>query len=115
MYIVILLNYNAFPVLFLSISNSYLCSELRGAIEQQTGYYSLRHIKAATRNFDNANKVGEGGFGSVYKVCKFLPDRVSLSHQHIHIIHRPPVNRLPINSFNIEAVFTLFMRVQAML
>ncbi|KAK1375422.1 putative LRR receptor-like serine/threonine-protein kinase [Heracleum sosnowskyi] len=41
--------------------------ELRGAIEQQTGYYSLRHIKAATSNFDHANKVGEGGFGPVYK------------------------------------------------
>ncbi|KAL1821385.1 hypothetical protein ACET3Z_016254 [Daucus carota] len=41
--------------------------ELRGAIEQQTGYFSLRHIKAATGNFDHANKIGEGGFGPVYK------------------------------------------------
>ncbi|KAL1821386.1 hypothetical protein ACET3Z_016255 [Daucus carota] len=46
--------------------------ELRGAIEQQTGYYSLRHIKAATGNFDHANKIGEGGFGPVYK--GILPD-----------------------------------------
>ncbi|KAK1404904.1 LRR receptor serine/threonine-protein kinase [Heracleum sosnowskyi] len=41
--------------------------ELRGAIEQQTGYFSLRRIRAATGNFDRANKIGEGGFGPVYK------------------------------------------------
>ncbi|GMN64451.1 hypothetical protein TIFTF001_033521 [Ficus carica] len=40
--------------------------ELR-AIELQTGYFSLRHIKSATGNFDPANKIGEGGFGPVYK------------------------------------------------
>jgi len=34
----------------------------------KTGYYSLRQIKAATNNFDPANKIGEGGFGPVYKV-----------------------------------------------
>ncbi|KAL0289553.1 UNVERIFIED_CONTAM: putative LRR receptor-like serine/threonine-protein kinase [Sesamum calycinum] len=40
--------------------------ELR-ALELQTGYFTLRQIKAATHNFDNANKIGEGGFGPVYK------------------------------------------------
>nr|GMD06758.1 probable leucine-rich repeat receptor-like serine/threonine-protein kinase At3g14840 [Ipomoea batatas] len=29
--------------------------------------YTLKQIKVATRNFDIANKVGEGGFGPVYK------------------------------------------------
>lgn len=47
------------PILFLT--------ELRG-IDLQTGSFTLRQIKAATKNFDPANKVGEGGFGSVYKV-----------------------------------------------
>ncbi|KAK1414353.1 hypothetical protein QVD17_30097 [Tagetes erecta] len=37
------------------------------ALESQTGIFSLRQIKAATCNFDPANKIGEGGFGSVYK------------------------------------------------
>ncbi|XP_050256930.1 probable LRR receptor-like serine/threonine-protein kinase At1g53430 isoform X2 [Quercus robur] len=40
--------------------------ELRG-LDLQTGYFTLRHIKAAIGNFDPANKIGEGGFGPVYK------------------------------------------------
>ncbi|XP_062087296.1 probable LRR receptor-like serine/threonine-protein kinase At1g53430 isoform X2 [Humulus lupulus] len=40
--------------------------ELRG-LELQTGYFTLKQIKSATANFDPANKIGEGGFGPVYK------------------------------------------------
>ncbi|XP_051152279.1 probable LRR receptor-like serine/threonine-protein kinase At1g53430 [Andrographis paniculata] len=40
--------------------------ELR-ALDLQTGYFTLRQIKAATGNFDSANKIGEGGFGPVYR------------------------------------------------
>ncbi|KAH9617907.1 hypothetical protein KSS87_015606 [Heliosperma pusillum] len=32
-----------------------------------TAYFSLRQIKAATNNFSIRNKIGEGGFGPVYK------------------------------------------------
>lgn len=42
-------------------------AELRG-LDLQTGSFTLRQIKAATNNFDYVNKIGEGGFGSVYKV-----------------------------------------------
>ncbi|KAK3008781.1 hypothetical protein RJ639_014525 [Escallonia herrerae] len=45
--------------------------ELR-ELELQTGYFTLRQIKVATNNFDPANKIGEGGFGPVYKGV--LPD-----------------------------------------
>ncbi|XP_058209720.1 probable leucine-rich repeat receptor-like serine/threonine-protein kinase At3g14840 isoform X2 [Rhododendron vialii] len=40
--------------------------DLKG-LDLQTGSFTLRQIKAATDNFDEANKIGEGGFGSVYK------------------------------------------------
>lgn len=36
-------------------------------LDLQTGSFTLRQIKAATSNFDAANKIGEGGFGPVYK------------------------------------------------
>ncbi|KAG5551511.1 hypothetical protein RHGRI_009807 [Rhododendron griersonianum] len=39
--------------------------DLKG-LDLQTGSFTLRQIKAATNNFDEANKIGEGGFGSVY-------------------------------------------------
>ncbi|KAL5573926.1 hypothetical protein UlMin_023523 [Ulmus minor] len=40
--------------------------ELRD-MDLKTGLFSLKQIKAATKNFDVANKLGEGGFGTVYK------------------------------------------------
>ncbi|RDY13855.1 putative LRR receptor-like serine/threonine-protein kinase, partial [Mucuna pruriens] len=33
----------------------------------QTGLFTFRQIKIATNNFDISNKIGEGGFGPVYK------------------------------------------------
>ncbi|XP_027191469.1 probable LRR receptor-like serine/threonine-protein kinase At1g07650 isoform X2 [Cicer arietinum] len=37
------------------------------SLDLQTGLFTLRQIKAATNNFDINNKIGEGGFGPVYK------------------------------------------------
>ncbi|KAI4333479.1 hypothetical protein L6164_018285 [Bauhinia variegata] len=45
--------------------------ELKG-VDMQTGLFTLRQIKAATDNFSPANKIGEGGFGPVFK--GFLSD-----------------------------------------
>ncbi|CAI9279224.1 unnamed protein product [Lactuca saligna] len=39
--------------------------DLRG-LDLQTGVFTYRQIKAATDNFADSNKLGEGGFGSVY-------------------------------------------------
>ncbi|XP_071721936.1 probable LRR receptor-like serine/threonine-protein kinase RFK1 [Rutidosis leptorrhynchoides] len=36
-------------------------------LDLQTGTFSLKQIRAATNDFDSANKIGEGGFGAVYK------------------------------------------------
>ncbi|KAF5949276.1 hypothetical protein HYC85_011269 [Camellia sinensis] len=41
-------------------------TDLNG-LDLQTGSFTLRQLKAATNNFDVVNKIGEGGFGSVYK------------------------------------------------
>ncbi|KAL9664545.1 hypothetical protein QQ045_019949 [Rhodiola kirilowii] len=43
-----------------------MADELRG-LDLQTGSFTLRQLKAATNNFDPANKIGEGGFGPVFK------------------------------------------------
>ncbi|XP_027342483.1 probable LRR receptor-like serine/threonine-protein kinase At1g53430 isoform X2 [Abrus precatorius] len=57
-------------ILFALWKIGFLCGEDPRDKELQdlkTGYFSLRQIKAATDNFDPANKIGEGGFGPVYK------------------------------------------------
>ncbi|XP_022978851.1 probable LRR receptor-like serine/threonine-protein kinase At1g53430 [Cucurbita maxima] len=41
-------------------------NELSG-VDLQTGHFTLKQIKAATNNFDPKSKIGEGGFGPVYK------------------------------------------------
>lgn len=33
-------------------------------------FIGLSTLQSATNNFDEKNKVGEGGFGVVYKVCR---------------------------------------------
>ncbi|KAJ6801723.1 putative LRR receptor-like serine/threonine-protein kinase isoform X2 [Iris pallida] len=55
----------AIPWIYLRRRNSKR-SEFKG-LELQTGHFSLKQVKAATRNFNPANKIGEGGFGPVYK------------------------------------------------
>lgn len=39
-------------------------TELRGPVS-----YSFKDLKIATKDFNESNKLGEGGFGDVYKVC----------------------------------------------
>ncbi|RDX78666.1 putative leucine-rich repeat receptor-like serine/threonine-protein kinase, partial [Mucuna pruriens] len=48
------------------ISAISVTSELKD-VDTKTGSFTLRQIKVATNNFSISNKVGEGGFGPVYK------------------------------------------------
>jgi hypothetical protein len=48
-----------------------LRAELKG-LDLKTGSFTLKQLKAASDNFNSANKIGEGGFGSVYKVCHLM-------------------------------------------
>ncbi|CAA0832389.1 Probable LRR receptor-like serine/threonine-protein kinase RFK1 [Striga hermonthica] len=56
---------------FFFIRRKKLGKEFEG-LELQTVAFSLKQIRAATNNFDETNKIGEGGFGPVYK--GLLPD-----------------------------------------
>ena len=42
-------------------------TKLKG-LDLQTSFFTYGQIKAATNNFNADNKIGEGGFGSIYKV-----------------------------------------------
>jgi len=45
--------------------------------EVKPNLYSYKEVKLATNNFDKDNKLGEGGFGIVYKVQYMLNANVS--------------------------------------
>lgn len=49
--------------------NNGFLSEFK-SLDPMINSFSLRQIKAATNNFDTANRIGEGGFGPVHKVKK---------------------------------------------
>lgn len=42
-----------------------------GEMKQDLAFFDLNSIVVATDNFSISNKLGEGGFGSVYKVATY--------------------------------------------
>lgn len=53
--------------LFLEPGNILGATELQGP-----NNYSYTDLKSATKNFSQEYKLGEGGFGDVFKVCCFF-------------------------------------------
>lgn len=49
------------------IFNFQQLTEVKG-LDLQMSLFNVRQVKGATNNFDISNKIGEGGFGPVYKV-----------------------------------------------
>ena len=54
-------------------------------------FFDLQDILAATDNFSDANKLGEGGFGPVYKV--FIVLNFQLVSDHFWLMHMQLVYR----------------------
>ncbi|XP_058749743.1 uncharacterized protein LOC131622704 isoform X2 [Vicia villosa] len=75
-------------------------------MELKTGYFSLRQLKIATNNFDHQNKIGEGGFGPVYKGIMPDGDVIAVkqlsSNIYMSVLLKPPLKR-PLKLFFSQA------------
>nr|GEY96265.1 hypothetical protein [Tanacetum cinerariifolium] len=64
----------------------------RRELNGHTVTFTLRRLKTATNNFDDANKIGEGGFGCVYKGV--LPDGTLIAVKQLSSKSRQGRNQL---------------------
>lgn len=63
--------YRQYDKIELNVLLFLIALELSG-MDLQTGHFTLKQIKAATNNFDPKSKIGEGGFGPVFKVTEII-------------------------------------------
>jgi serine/threonine protein kinase len=73
-------------------------SELSTAISKSKLHYKFQTLRTATKNFNLANKIGEGGFGSVYK--GILPDGTEIAVKRLFSNREQSVNEF-LNEVNL--------------
>lgn len=68
--------------------NMFICSDVCFSIEDSDEVlvmdsllFDFDTIKFATNNFSSTNKLGQGGFGAVYKVTNNLIHRIRVAHE----------------------------------
>lgn len=58
-------------LLVLKVKDFYVLIKFKISGDQEFRLFSYNELKAATASFKSSNKIGQGGFGSVYKVIIF--------------------------------------------
>jgi hypothetical protein len=56
------------PISNLNVLTCFSCEAVDEIISVESLQFNFATIRVATENFSNANKLGQGGFGVVYKV-----------------------------------------------
>ena len=55
---------------YLCVNFNLHCEDEDEILEVESLHFNLASIRNATDNFSDSNKLGQGGFGAVYKVTK---------------------------------------------
>lgn len=65
--------WNIHSLTWIKCDFSLVAGKIVGASELQgPKNFSYRDLKSATKNFNKENKLGEGGFGAIYKVISYV-------------------------------------------
>lgn len=79
---------NASPIQYDLARVANLMELSRSQKDQELPFFTFSAIQAATNDFAKANKLGEGGFGPVYKVMhRFGLTKLTIRHCFIDLVY----------------------------